>query len=119
MCSKFCGLSQLRNTTLHAVLRRAACRAACIAACLFNVVFSFHPLSELIPQKRTQCVLAAQRCAALLAAMFAAFSVIVPEFCCPSKTQVIAEDGLLHIQTAHPKRKCNRPLSTRGFSDIV
>jgi hypothetical protein len=23
---------------------------------------------------------------------------------------VIAADGSLHIQTAHPKRKCNRPL---------
>jgi hypothetical protein len=33
------------------------------------------------------------------------------EFCCTSKTHVIAADGSLHIQTAHPKRKCNRPLN--------
>jgi hypothetical protein len=44
---------------------------------------------------------------------FAAFSVIGREFCCTSKTHVIAADGLLHIQTAHPKRKCNRPLSKK------
>jgi hypothetical protein len=34
------------------------------------------------------------------------------EFCCTSKTHVIAADGSLHIQTAHPKRKCNRPLKS-------
>jgi hypothetical protein len=33
------------------------------------------------------------------------------EFCCTSKTHAIAADGLLHIKTAHPKRKCYRPLS--------
>jgi hypothetical protein len=42
--------------------------------------------------------------------MFAAFSVIGRTICCTSKTHVIAADGSLHIQTAHPKRKCNRPL---------
>jgi hypothetical protein len=34
------------------------------------------------------------------------------EFCCTSKMHVIAADGSLHIQTAHPKRKGNRPLTT-------
>jgi hypothetical protein len=33
------------------------------------------------------------------------------EFCCTSKTHVIAAEGSLHIQTAHPKRKCNRALN--------
>jgi hypothetical protein len=32
------------------------------------------------------------------------------KFCCTLKTHVIAADGSLHIQTAHPKRKCNQPL---------
>jgi hypothetical protein len=38
------------------------------------------------------------------------FSEIGLEFCCTSKTHVIAAVGSLHIQTAHRKRKCNRPL---------
>ena len=33
------------------------------------------------------------------------------EFCCTSKTQVTAADGSLHIETAHPNCKCNRPLT--------
>jgi hypothetical protein len=60
----------------------------------------------------TQCrVRAAQPCAARLAAMISAFSVIGRKFCCMAKTQVFAADGLLHIQIAHQKRKRNRPLT--------
>jgi hypothetical protein len=40
------------------------------------------------------------------------------EFCCTSKTQVNAADGSLHIQTAHPKRKCNRPLRSNCEKNV-
>jgi hypothetical protein len=38
----------------HRAARRTACRAACCVACVFNVVFFFHPLSDLGTLKRTQ-----------------------------------------------------------------
>jgi hypothetical protein len=39
-------------------------------------------------------------------------------FCCTPKTHVIAADRSLHIQAAHSKRKCNRPLSA-GMGDQI
>jgi hypothetical protein len=60
------------------------------------------------PLRAAQCfVHAARRC--VYAARRRAAE-IGREFCCTSKTQFTAADGSLHIQTAHPKRKCNRPL---------
>jgi hypothetical protein len=53
---------------------------------------------------KTHAVLHAARRAAHCAAL-CRVSEIGCEFCCTSKTHVIAADGLLHIQTAHPKRK--------------
>jgi hypothetical protein len=114
MCSKTRRLSQKCNTALHAPLH-AVLHTALHA---FSMSFSLSKLFfDPSTQKRTQCcvqrdVAFVQRNVALqrLAAMFAAFSVIGRTFCCTSKTQVNAADGLLHIQTARSKRKCNRPL---------
>jgi hypothetical protein len=115
MCSKTRRLSQKCNTALHAPLH-AVLHTALHA---FSMSFSLSKLFfDPSTQKRTQCcvqrdVAFVQRNVALqrLAAMFAAFSVIGRTFCCTSKTQVNAADGLLYIQTARSKRKCNRPLS--------
>jgi hypothetical protein len=78
------------DITLHATLR----------------AFLSTPVKKQVVKEKTHAALHAARRAALCR-----ISEIGREFCCTSKTQVIAADGSLHIQTAHPKRKCNRPLS--------
>jgi hypothetical protein len=109
----------LRPSTLNAVhiaasraVQRSAARtqhhAACSAAWVFE--YSGHKIGW--KEKMTLKTHAAQH-AAWRAARRAAqcrVSEIGCEFCCTSKTHDIAADGLLHIQTAHPKRKCNRLL---------
>jgi hypothetical protein len=115
MCRKTHSLSQKHGTALHASLHavlHAVLHAFSMSFSLSNLFF------DLSTKKATQrCmqrdVAFVQRNVALLAAMFAAFSVIGRKFCCTSKTQVTAADGSLHIQTARSKRKCNRPLRGR------
>jgi hypothetical protein len=82
-------LTALCNTLLHTVLHAALCT---FLMCVFSV--QFQCASKLHIQNTR----------------FAASSVIRHMFCCTSQLHVIAADRLLHIQTAHPKRKCNRPL---------
>jgi hypothetical protein len=119
MCSKTPGLSQKRDTALHALLHAVLHTALHTALHAFLMSFSLSNLFfDLSTQKSTQCcvqrdVAFVQRNVALqrLAAMFAAFSVIGRTLRCTSKTLVNAADGLLHIQTARSRRKCNRPLN--------
>jgi hypothetical protein len=109
----------LRPITLnaaHIAAGRAAQRCAAQtqhdAACSAAWVFEYSGQKIGWKEKMTLKTHAALH-AAWRAARHAArcrISEIGCEFCCTMKTHVIASDGSLHIQTAHPKRKCNRPL---------
>jgi hypothetical protein len=104
MCSKrsaamTCAFGVQQNTIIIGSMRHCAThRAACSAAYVFNVRFrcTISMCIQTAHPKRTVCC---------------NYSVIGNIFCCTPKTHVIAADRLLHIQTAHPKRKCNRPLT--------
>jgi hypothetical protein len=112
----------LRSITLNAAniaasraARRCAARmrhhAACSAAWVFEYSGQKIGWKEKMTSKTHAALHAAQRAAPRAARC--RISEIGCEFCCTSKTHVIAADGSLHIQTAHTKRKCNRPLTEK------
>jgi hypothetical protein len=128
MCSKpsaavtcvFDVQQNLRPITLNAAniaASRAARRftaitrhhAACSTAWVFEYSGQKIGWKEKITSKTHAALHAAPRAARRAARC--RVSEIGCEFCCKLKTHVIAADGSLHIQTAHPKRKCNQPLT--------
>jgi hypothetical protein len=104
----------MQQTLQQAVAaRRCAARtrhhAARSTACVFEYSGQKIGWKEKMTSKTHAALYAARRAAGHAARC--RVSEIGLEFCCTSKTHVIAADGLLHIQTAHQKRKCNRPLT--------
>jgi exonuclease VII large subunit len=104
------------NIAASRAARRCAARtrhhAACSTACVFEYSDQKIGWKEKMTSKTHAALHAARRAAGHAARC--RVSEIGLEFCCTSKTHVIAADGSLHIQTAHRKRKCNRPLNTNN-----
>jgi hypothetical protein len=100
------------NIAASRAARRCTARMRHHAACSTAWVFEYSGQKIGWKEKMTSKTHAALHAAPRAARRAAQCRVseICCEFCSTLKTHVIAADGLLHIQTAHPKRKCNQPL---------